>query len=412
MALEQIASEIARNKKDREAMILPNRASVSSVITSSEQLQIESLNNVGVQRTVIRHPYMGINSWMRVMPEAGTPLMTQQRGDLPQLEIWGYIQNTLPNRLLRNKKASTHDGVKPYLFRELYEGELEFMSKGRAYSHFSEGGDIDLRGGTIHTEMLQTDLRHRTQAPTHNRTLHLYDHNVLAHEEAFGTVRRPDSKNPDIVSKFIRRSDESFATEHSRWLNKSVDGKPLVTKQEGNVYSSDGTEIKQASTNKPLRSYKKWYNDQNQPLSFEVDEQLNILVTSTNTTKETKIQLGIQNVLDVSAKQLKMSFLTTGLLACTKSVEVRSPKISMFGAAINLGSTAATSPAILGDRFNAATMAPLLTTLASILKVLSASAAFSSETQVKQALSESSKTMSTLSGTLPASLSAIVRILS
>lgn len=409
MALDQVASEIARDEKDRMAMVLPNRASVSSVITSTEQVQIESLNNVGVQRTVVRHPYMGINSWMRVMPEAGTPLLTQQRGDQAQLEIWGYIQNTLPNRLLRNRNAGT--GIKPYLFRELYEGELEFMSKGRAYTHWSEGGDIDIRGGTIHTEMLQTDLRHRTQAPTHNRTLHLYDHKTMAHEEAFGVVRRPNPKNPDIVSQFIRRSDQSFAVEHSRWINKK-DGNPLVEKQEGNVYGIDGKEVKHASTNKPLRSYKRWYNDQNQALSFEIDEQLNILLTSTNTTKETKIQLGAQNVLDLTAKQLKVSFLTTGLLAFTNSVEVRSPKISLSGTQVNLGSTAAASPPILGDRFNSSTMTPLLVMLAATFQTLSTSSAFVSQPPIVAALQGASQTMTTLAASLSAYLSNVVRITS
>jgi hypothetical protein len=410
MALDQVASEIARDEKDRQAMTLPNRAAVSTVITSTEQLQIESLNNVGVQRTVVRHPYMGINSWMRVMPEAGTPLMTQQRGDRAQLEVWGYIQNTLPNRLLRNKAVGA-TGVKPYLFRELYEGELEFMSKGRSYMHLSEGGDIDLRGGTIHTEMLQTDLRHRTQAPTHNRTLHLYDHTTLAHEEAFGVVRRPDQQNPDIVSTFIRRSDQSFAVEHSRWINKK-DGKPLVEKQEGNVYGPDGTEVKQGSTNKPLRSYKRWYDDNNLALSVEIDEQLNVLVTSTNTAKETILKLGSQNVLDITAKQLKMNFLTTGLLAFTNSVEVRSPKTNVVGTTINLGSSAAVSPVMLGDRFNSSMMTPLIAVLAATFQALSASSAFTSEPPVKAALSGASTTLSSLTSTFPTYLSQIVKVLS
>lgn len=407
MALDKTVSEIVRDEKDRQNMTLPNRASVSSVITSSEQLQIESLNNAGVQKTVIRHPYMGVNSWMRVMPEAGTPLLTQQRGDQPKLEIWGYIQNNLPNRLLRNKKAGT--GLKPYLFRELYEGELELMSKGRAYAHFSEGGDLDLRGGTIHTEMLQTDLRHRTQAPTHERTLHLYDHKILAHEEVFGVVRRPDPQNPDVISKFIRRSDQTFAVEHSRWINKP-DGNPIVEKQEGYVYGVDGTEVKQASTNKPLRSFKRWYDDQNKPLSLEIDEQLNILITSTTTAKETKIQLGAQNVLDLSAKQLKMNFLTTGLMGFTQSLEVRSPKVSITSAAIALGAKAAVSPAVLGDKLMGASLGPMMATLATAFTALAASPTLATEQPVRQALVGAAQTMASLAATLPSALSAVVKI--
>lgn len=399
--------DIKKLQKQRAAMGLPNRGVVASTITSAEQVNVETFGNVGTQKTIIRHPYMGVNSWVRVMPEQGTPVLTQQRGDYSQLEIWGYISNNLSNRHTINKGKSK----KTFLFRELQEGEIELMSRGRGYMHLADSGDVEMRGGTVRMALQQTELQTVQHAPTHHRQLHMYDYRNLGHEEKFGVVRRPDPQNPDLVSKFIRNADNTFAVEYSRWLNKK-DGSRLVEVQEGDVFDNQGQERKHSTTNKPLRSIRKWFNDQSQELSMEVDEDLNILIANTDTSRETTIKLGRQNVLDVSAKQLKMSFLTSGSLAFTQNVQIRTAKASVVSPNINLGAATAAFPVTMGDKLGSATLTPLFSSLSAIFTTLANSSAFASEQPVQEALKGTANTISGLSSTLVLSLSKTVKVAS
>jgi hypothetical protein len=338
------------------------------------------------------------------MPEKGTSVLTQQRGDYTQLEIWGYLSNNVTNRHLVNKSRS----AKQFLFRELNEGELELMSSGRAYSHYGETGDLELRGGTITLNMEQTELQMVGQAPTFQRQLHLYDTTKLEHVERFGVVRRPDPANPNVLLKYIRNSDQTFAVEHSVWLNKK-DGSPLVTSQEGDIFDSQGNEIKHPTTNKPLRSTRDWYDDQGQSLTFKIDENLNILIANSNNSVETTLKLGNKNVLDVSGKQLKMTFLSTGTMTFQNTLQVRASKFNVVAPQVNLGSAAATFPVALATPLGSAVLTPMLAALVAAFNVLKAAPALAVTLPVANAMDATANTLSGLAPSVATIASTVVK---
>lgn len=404
MSSTLISNELQKDQRSRESIGLPNRAVVESVIPSEEKVQVETFGNVGTQKTSIRHPYLGVNSWIRVMPEKGTPLLTQQRGDYAQLEIFGYTSSNIANRHKVNQKGST----KKFLFRELQEGELEFMSSGRAYSHYADTGDVQLRGGTITLNLEQTQFQMVQQSPTYQRQLHLYDPAQLEHVERFGLVRRPDPANPAIILKYIRNTDQSFAMEHSRWLNKK-DGSPLVSLQEGDIFDLQGNEIKHPTTNRPLRVAKDWYDDQGQALTFKIDESLNILIANTPTSTETTIKLGAKNVLDVSAKQLKMTFLSTGTMSFNNTLQIRASKLNAVAPQVNLGSAAAAFPVALATPMTTGFMSPLVSTLTAAFQALAATPAIVATPAAAAAMTTAANTIAGLSGAFASIPSTVVK---
>jgi len=192
----------------------------------------------------------------------------------------------------------------------------------------------------------------------------------VVHEERFGVVKRPDSQKPDTVSNFVRLSDKSFAMEYSRWINKKDDSL-LVQFQEGNVYDETGKELKHSTTNKPLRSIRRWYDNQNNSLAIEVDEDLNISMSNSAVARDTVLKLGAQNKLDLSGKQLKMTMLTTGAMNFFQSFQLTSPQISLAGN-VTMGPPGAAAPLVMGDKLNNQTLKPFLLTVSSTFRTLAA----------------------------------------
>lgn len=364
MGVRQTINE-TRNKEAAEgARRLPVRAVVRNPLPDREGAYIDQALAANASEFMLRHPFFSVNSWIRCMPESGTTVLTQVRGDSPSAEISGYLVepgDVIP-RLNRAKNGTA-------IFRTLKAGEVEIMSLGRAYAHFSDSGDLELMGGSIRTDFLQTELELRSQSPTFKRQLHKYSPTTLAHEERFGVVKRPDKSRPNAFQQFVRKSDNTFAQEYGRWLNKS-DGGLLVSLQEGDVYDSSGKEKKQNSTNKPLRYEKVITHRSSGDITFQADEELNLSYINSTKAKETKLVFGSKNTVDVTAEGLKGAFTKTGSLSFNTSFTLRSTKVSINSPDVGFG-TNPVIPAVLGTQLSAAVLAPMLSGLTTMFTFMS-----------------------------------------
>lgn len=317
----QIATEARRLKQSDDRTRMPLRAIVDRPLPDLDAVQVEMALTPGTTRLNVRHPYIGPNSWIRVMPESGTMALTMQRGDDIREEIFGYIAPK-PNTRIRQYK----EGL--LLYRPLDSGELELMSSGRAYAFFGGRGDIELRGGAIRHDLMQSNLEIKSIAPTHNRRLHMATAATLGHEERFGVVKRPDIQKPNLLQKYIRQPDDTFSIEYSRWLSTTT-GTALMELQEGHVVDVTGQFVKQASTNKTLRSHKSWFHKSKGNLTFQVDEELNVLFDNASKASETKVDLGTKNVLKLTAQDIKATFTKTGTMVYGSSYALRTKTVNV-----------------------------------------------------------------------------------
>jgi hypothetical protein len=316
------ASDLAQTEARRHAEAgqrtrLPVRAVVKNVLPSLEALDIQMALDPGISRVRVRHPYIGANSWIRVMPEAGTEIFTQQRGDEVMNEIFGYYSTSGALNVSSYQQEQL-------LYRDIISGEMEFMSNGRAYIYLGESGDLETRGGTIRHELLQSKLELRSIAPTYVRKLHTSPPYTLANEERFGVVKRPDPVLRNTFQQYVTLPNTDFAVEHSRWLNTKA-GLPIIELQEGDVYDEFSSPVLQSSTNRSLRYQKKVYHKTVGELTHQIDEDLNILLANTSTAAETKVDLGKKNVLRITAKDVKATFLKTGSYNYATSLTTTSP---------------------------------------------------------------------------------------
>lgn len=398
-------SDIAQEQRLERSIDLPQRGVVDTVIPELEMVTVDVAHFGGSPRMVVRHPYFGVNSWIRVMPEPGTSVLTQTRGDLHQQEVWGYISNTLP-RLLRTAKVE-----KQILLRQLNRGEIEIQSQGRAYTHWGIAGDLAHRGGTVEQCLSQTDLELTSLAPTFKRRLTFHDPTTLAHEERFGIVKRPDAANPNSVQKFIRlTSGGEFAQEYGRWINLES-GTSLASLQEGHVVDLQGQLKKHATTNKNLRHERILYHrQQSQTLSYQVDEDLNIRISNSATgNTETNAQLGTNNTLKITTKTLNFTGTTSGTMTFNNSFTLKSQQINVLGQ-VAYGNSA-TQPALLGNNLVNNSLSPLIDILVGLFSAMSPDLASASPSKATSAttLSSTAIALGNLKGTLQAALSTQVK---
>jgi hypothetical protein len=424
--------ELNKQQARNNITLQPNRALVSRALPEEDAVMLDSPLSPGQSRTVLGHPFFGVNSWIRVMPEAGTEVLTTDRGDSVGSAITGYLASGMIQRHRQGK-------AEQLLLRVLNPGEMELMSSGRAYVFLGAGGDLELRGGMIRTDLLQSEQEHVSMAPTYVRRLHLGDPAVIGWQERFGIVKRPDPAKPSAFQKYVRRIPSAasmlttaaesaaavaasaaageiptsipavpmdFAFEYGRWLSGN-DGNLLCSFQEGHIYDDQGVEKKQGSTTRPLR-VERILADYLGTAShtFQIDQELNILLTNTSVfSRECKLQLGPLVTLDVSADQQKFSFLKTGTLTYGTSCTVTSPKWSLNSANVNFGANPILS-AVLGTTLVNAVLTPLITVLQTFFQLYGVDVALSGlSPQTVAAGATASAVLASVSGQLQNCLS-------
>lgn len=350
--------ELHERQRGDKSLDLPLRGTVTSVLPEKELYKIEGFGSGGDPHYAIRHPFLGVNSWIRAVGEPGTSVLIQRRGDIKQQEIWGYISNkveSIINLSLRDQKIA---------YRVLQTGEVEIMSSGKAADFYSRYGDLEMYGGSLRLALRQTEAEIFSAAPTYNRTWWLNKPNALMHQEKIGVVKRANPKWPYTKHEPVKNSKDEYLVEHSFWLNDSND-QPLSEFQEGHVVDELGKIIKQGSTNKDLRLKKTMYASAGGTLGFEIDEELNSLWLNTSQAKETKVNFGAKNEVTWQAKKWTVKVTDTGKLSFTRSLSITSQKIQVNCDDVTFGASGS-QKALLGDMFINSIMTPLFVGLMAV----------------------------------------------
>jgi hypothetical protein len=327
----KIARDLAKTVKERQdAFNLPVSGLVTTVLPELDALKVEQYGHPGTFTVPVRHPYLGARSWIRVAPDEGTQCLVQQRGDLAEAVLQGYFSSN------QARRSSAGEAGK-IVYRRLSTGEIEVMSKGRAYLHFGLKGDLSMLGGVVQQQLSQSELEWTSTAPTHVRRMHLATPSTQQYLERFGYVKRPDQTKQSAFQRYIKQDDDTYSFEYSRWLAKK-DGKGLVSVQEGHVIDENGSVVN-SSANKPLR-YLRVITDAsgNETLRIEIDDALNYTVTNSSTSATTfQHTAGTQGEVKASGKKwsadytdaVMLSSGTTATMKGTSKAVVQAPQVEL-----------------------------------------------------------------------------------
>lgn len=357
--------ELHQRIKDDKRLDMPIRGVVTSVLPEKETYKISSYSASGEAQYAVRHPFLGVNSWIRAVGEPGTTVLIQARGDLKQQEIWGYISNKTSGLL---KKAIVDETV---AYRVLQPGEIEIMSSGKASAFFGGAGDLEFRGGVLSHNLLQSESEISSAAPTHRRTWWRNTPISLAHEERMGIVKRPNPLWPYTQQEPVKLVTGNYALEYGRWVNDDLN-QALVVTQEGNVIDQLGLTIKQFSTTKDLRYRKVITGVTGGTLSTEVDEDLNVSIFNASPSRETKINFGATNEVTWNAKKWTVQVTDSGSLTFTQSLAITSQKVQVNSANVVFGMTGI-EQVLLGTTFYNSVFMPLITTMQAMFSTIATS---------------------------------------
>jgi hypothetical protein len=355
-------------REQADAFNLPVGALVSMVLPELDALKVEQFSHPGTFTVPIRHPYLGITSWIRVQPEPGTQVLVQQRGDLAQAEVQGYVAQNQALRVARGQEGTA-------LYRQLATGEIELMSGGRAYLHLGRDGSVALLGGQTQQCWSQAELEIVTTAPTHVRRLHLATPQAQQYLERFGYVKRPDQTKTAAIQRYIKQQDQSFSVEYSRWLATKA-GTPLTQVQEGHCIDETGA-VLQSQAGNPLR-YLRVLTDStgNETFRVEIDDALNYSIVNSSTTAVTFEQTaGSQGTCKASGKTWNADYTgTTGTFKAGTKAVVQAPQVELGqGALVAVVLSPTLMNSVLTPVLSALTS--LCTSMASEATVIPASAA-------------------------------------
>lgn len=129
-------------------------------------------------------PFESNTSWIRAIPENGTPAMCSYRNDTGDLVCINYYSFNPKNKL------SGYTGSKN-IYRTLKSGEIEINSSGMAQSYYSQRPVLEQRAGVCRTWIDQDRLEIGAKSPLHTKQIYEYKSNQIGDEERFGAVKRP-----------------------------------------------------------------------------------------------------------------------------------------------------------------------------------------------------------------------------
>ena len=253
-----IGAELRKQQRSRgyqeDLVSKANSAIISSTNSQTEEV-IYTAGSSG-SRTPVSHPYLGPNSWIRIMPEKGTKCMISRRGEDNEPYISAYISEATAKQYTQ----STEDSK--FYYRSLREGETDIASPGIANIFLAKGGNLEIRGGLTSMKFQADGGEIQSRAPTHTRKILGNKRQEVGDEERFGVVQRPGSslgQNTlrNIVTMPVPVVGPNFAKEYLRILRSdSTPGLTLVEHKEGDVCDDSG--ILQQSGGVLLRSITKY----------------------------------------------------------------------------------------------------------------------------------------------------------
>jgi hypothetical protein len=247
-------------------------------ITSTDDSMGVSFGPARERTMPINHPFVGVNSWVRAMPEPGIALLLQNRYDSKQPEAIKGIPPQTTDRSQDYTKGRN-------LYRTLLPGELDFSSSGAAALFFGHRGNLDMRSsGALKSQLSRDAVESSQTAPTHRKNLLNNTVGQMGDEVRYGIVKRWT----DAVTEFYPQKNNAFQAEaYLNLLNPAGSGPTSLLKRiEGQVYDDAGVEIKHAFTSLPLRHQTLWYTNENDVVRFEVDQNGNVLLSLPNSASD------------------------------------------------------------------------------------------------------------------------------
>jgi len=331
--------------------------SASSIITSTDGTT-EKVNYVsasGGSVMPVTHPYIGPNSWIRVMPESMSTIVVGSKGEDGEPYIQAYLRNPSLDSSKDIPAIQATEKDKFYQ-RRLQEGEVDIMSNGIAGSFYSKNGNLELRGGSVSLTLSAYDLEAQSRAPTHVRAVMGNKRQQVGDEERFGVVRRPNALSKSVVtdptiSDIVKvapaggaagaavasaTGNVDYAKEHLMVL-KDKTGFPLVDRREGNVIGDDGTILNSDVTGNPLRSRVKYGTTLKTATITEVDENGNVTLTLPITATKGFIGNFPTTSIDITVgKDVLISALRNVVIDILGKMEVTGPLFNANTVAVKL----------------------------------------------------------------------------
>ena len=219
----------------------------------------------GPQLSNIRHPYLGAQSWIRVMPEDGVGVFASHRSDTDLIAIDSYDHDT-------GHRVENYKGDKGSHYRRLRKGEIEISSRGLAQAFFGRSGNLELRGGITWMHLRNQGMTIESMAPLHRRSHPWRSHGKLGWEERFGVVNRPGTV-ASVADRFINAGPIP-AVEYYRAVSSLLptitDGN-MVEHHEGNLLDANGLPILGGPMNLPLRARSRWRTETRTEVTAEID---------------------------------------------------------------------------------------------------------------------------------------------
>ncbi len=238
--------------------------SAHGVVIVNTNAQTEEVTYAGSRpgsRMTVTHPYIGPNSWVRIMSERGTKAMVQNRAEDGEPFISAYLQE---NNAKKNTRSTEED---KFYYRALREGEIDIVSPGIASVFASRRGSLSLRGGTTRVTLDAGNSLIASRSLTQTwSVLGSSRTQSLDNQMRFGLVTRPGNLNSNrllaepTITQFIEVLPNYYAKEYHRNLTSDgpVSGITLIDHREGDVYDDSGKPIKNSITGKLHRSRTQW----------------------------------------------------------------------------------------------------------------------------------------------------------
>lgn len=342
----------------------------SAVVTSTNPAKEELtyLATIGGSTIPISHPYLGPNSWLRIMPEQGTSCMIARRAENGEPYVSAYFRGSISSAETYTR-ATQQD---KFYYKPLQEGEIDMATQGIANVYLSKRGTLELRGGSTSVKLHADRGEIEARSPTHLKAILGNKRQAVGDEERFGVIQRPGALNKTFpgqttIRNIVETTPGFFAKEYLRNIKSEgpVANLTLIDHREGDVYDDSGTELK-ASTGKKLRSVTKYGTEiPSVYMTTEVDVDGNIAVTLPRTAVQglnvsaeaghAKFTVGQdfsavakQSVL-LSGADLDFKAKASTVLT-SPTVEVKSKtSTTVVSPSIKLGSKQASHPAVHGD---------------------------------------------------------------
>lgn len=215
----------------------------------------------------IVHPFVSGSSWIRSIPEAGTPYLMVNRFDSNQAEAL----KTIP--ISASRSSDYLSGLN--LYRNLSPGEHDMASSGAALMYMSRQGNLDLRSNASLKHQLSFPRQEiLSQAPTHVMRLVNGAVGTMGDEHRIGVVKRWTNA---VDEMYPQDANGNFQQEEFTSVKNLGSGPPvLFTHHEGQLYDQDGHSIQATNTGLALRSRSQWYTTRNQTLAREIDQAGNV----------------------------------------------------------------------------------------------------------------------------------------